>query len=112
MPDLSCDIYHVGSAAVIATSGQVTFAEIEQFDAFLKRAVAGKPAKLILDFKELRLITSAGIGSLLKLYHEVNEWDCQLWIVGVQPGVEEIIRGSRLDQVLDLAKSVDEALAE
>lgn len=112
MSDFSCIILTKCGATVVIVSGQITFLEVAEFSTHLSRAISDKPKRLVLDFSTVSVITSAGIGALLKLHQDVSKWDCQLWLVGLRPGVAEIITGSRLDQVLDIAASMDDALSE
>lgn len=112
MSDFACSILAETRATVVTISGQITFAEASDFSAHLARAISEKPQRLVLDFSAVSVITSAGIGVLLKLHQDVSKWDCQLWLVGLRPGVAEIITGSRLDQILDIAASIDDALSD
>lgn len=112
MSDFACSILARSNATVVTVSGQITFAEASEFSTHLSRAISDKPKRVVLDFSSVSVITSAGIGTLLKLHQDVSKWDCQLWLVGLRPGVAEIITGSRLDQVLDIAASMDDALSE
>lgn len=110
MSSLTGDIDQRGSATVLSLSGQIPATEIAELNRLLARATAGRPNRLIIDVNGLTLITSPGVGALLKLSQEVADWDGQLWLVGLQPGVEDIIRDSRLDQVFDIAATIDDAL--
>jgi len=112
MSELVCNILQKSGATVVTLSGQITFAEATDLSSHLARATVDKPRRLVLDFSGVTVITSAGIGALLKLHQDVSKWDCQLWLVGLRPGVAEIITGSRLDQVLDIAASLDDALSD
>ena len=112
MSELVCNILQKSGATVVTLSGQITFAEATDLSSHLARATVDEPRRLVLDFSGVTVITSAGIGALLKLHQDVSKWDCQLWLVGLRPGVAEIITGSRLDQVLDIAASLDDALSD
>ena len=112
MSELVCNILEKSGATVVTLSGQITFAEATDLSRHLARAIADNPRRLVLDLSGVTVITSAGIGALLKLHQDVSKWDCQLWLVGLRPGVAEIISGSRLDQVLDIAASLDDALSD
>lgn len=64
---------------------------------------------LILDLADVTLMTSAGVGVLVRLLHRVERFGGRMALFGAGRRVREVIEVVRLRDVLNLCESVDEA---
>src|SRR5437868_1610610 len=110
MSVFACQIVTEGSAAVLKVAGQITYAEVEEFEKHATQAAATLPSILIIDMSEVSAMSSAGIGALLKLDVKLRSQKCPMRIAAPAPNIADIFRLSRLDGVFKIRSSVAEAL--
>jgi anti-anti-sigma factor len=92
-------------------SGQLAAAEVAEFERHLAPVQERKPAVLVIELSGLDLITSGGIGALLKLQRRLFDDGRELRLAALQPRIAEIVRLSRLDDVFDVYDSEAGALS-
>ncbi len=66
-------------------------------------------SSLLIDLSSVDLITSAGIGALVRLLHRVQSLGGRLALVGPNPRVREVIEVVMLAEILRLSATLDEA---
>lgn len=65
---------------------------------------------LVVDLSEVRILPSMGIGVLLEIHKKLAEAGRQMIIAGAQNPVRDVFRLTRVDQVLELSDSLEEAV--
>lgn len=110
METLRCQVIEEASAVVMKLSGHLTFSEMEEFEYHGGRIVANRPALVVIDFSEVDVMTSAGIGALLKLERRLRDHKCPVRIAAAQPKIAEILRIARLDSIFGLLPTVEDAM--
>lgn len=110
MNGLTCQIVNEPGAVVLKIAGQITYAEVEEFEKQYARAASTRPSVFVLDMSEVSAMSSAGIGALLKLDVKMRAQKCPLRIAAPQPNIAEVFRLARLDGVFKILPSVAEAL--
>ncbi len=110
MNNLQCDLMEETGGLVLKLVGQITFAEMDEFEKQLARVAARKPARLVLDLTDLTMITSAGIGALLKLHRRAVEQKCDLRLAALQHDIEDVFRKARLDSIFSIVPTLNDAL--
>jgi len=108
--DFTCQIVKEGDAAVLKVAGHITYAEVGEFEEHAFKAAAAKPTLLVLDMSDVSMMSSAGIGALLKLDVKLRAQKCPLRIAAPQPTIADVFRLARLDGVFTIVPSVAEAL--
>ena len=63
----------------------------------------------VLDFTKVAMLTSAGIGILVRLYTRLKEREGGLAIYGCNPRIREIITIVMLDKILNVCDTEDQA---
>ncbi len=66
--------------------------------------------KIILDFDLVEYLSSAALGKLITINKKVSAAGGKLLLCNIQKDLLEIFRLTRLDQVLTLCKTLDDAL--
>ena len=66
----------------------------------INAALASRPDHLIVDFAEVSMIDSCGIGELVAAYLRARRAGCRLGVVRPNARVLEILRVTRLDSIL------------
>lgn len=66
--------------------------------------------KLILDFRNVKFLSSAVLGLLIRISKKVYEYDGQLRLCNIDPKIYEIFKITRLTRIFDICRSVDDAV--
>jgi len=66
--------------------------------------------KLILDFGNVRFLSSAVLGLLIRLSKRIYEHDGQLKLCNINPKIFEIFKITRLTKTFDIYKDVESAV--
>ncbi len=68
--------------------------------------------KLILDFGNVRFLSSAVLGLLIRLSKRIYEHDGQLKLCNINPKIFEIFKITRLTKTFDIYKDVESAVED
>ncbi len=82
--------------------GQDLFALVDQFD---KR-------KVVLSLASVEFLTSSVLGKLITLHRKMHRQQGRLVLCDLQPGVNEVMRISRLNDYFRVSDTVDDALRD
>lgn len=95
----------------VAESGEITnvalkgdiFVEqgdelLEVFNSIIKK----NPKEVVIDLKELKSITSSGIGKIVLLYKELHKKGGKVKITGVNETIMQIFRIVKLDRLVEI----------
>ena len=66
--------------------------------------------KFVLDFSNVVHMSSSALGMLITLHKRVREKKGQLRLSGIQPTIYEVFVITRLNEIFEIAESVEEAL--
>jgi anti-anti-sigma factor len=108
--EFTCQVIREGSAAILKVAGHITYAEVAEFEAQAFTAAAAKPAVFVLDMSDVSVMSSAGIGALLKLDVKLRAQKCPFRIAAAKPTIADVFRLARLDGVFKIVPTVEEAL--
>ncbi len=67
-------------------------------------------ANLVLDFVNVKFMSSAVLGLLIKLSKKVYESKLRMALCGISPKIHEIFKITRLTKIFDIYKDVDSAI--
>jgi anti-sigma B factor antagonist len=67
---------------------------------------------LILDFGNVRFLSSAVLGLLIRISKRIYESEGQLRLCSINPKIYEIFKITRLTKTFDICGSVDEAIED
>jgi anti-sigma B factor antagonist len=68
--------------------------------------------KIVLDFSQVRFLSSQMLGVLIALHKKLREYDGRFIICGLQPELHRVFRITRLDKILEFAEDETQALAK
>jgi anti-sigma B factor antagonist len=66
--------------------------------------------QLIIDFSNVKFLTSSVLGLLIRISKKVYETDGKLRLCSIDPKIMEIFRITRLDKIFEIYPDVDEAM--
>ncbi len=107
-------VEYVSEDVIVATLVNEKILEESQIQAlessFLPLIEENNPAKLVVDFSNVRFLTSSVLGLLIRLSKKIYESGGVLRLCGIQPKIYEIFKITRLDKVFDIYPTRQEAL--
>ena len=75
----------------------------------LAEELTGEHPSLMIDLSEVDLITSAGIGTLVRIHHRVHKLGGTLALYGANTRAREVIEAVMLADILNLCESIEDA---
>lgn len=107
-------VEYVGGDVVVATLVDEKILEESQIQAlessFVPLIEENRPIRLVVDFSQVRFLTSSVLGLLIRLSKKIYESEGVLRLCGIQPKIYEIFKITRLDKVFDIYPTRQEAL--
>ena len=88
-------------ARCIALEGELDHHNTEAIRQQLDRAIARSRGNLILDFAQVTLMDSSGIGLLIGRYKKLKEKGMRLFVKNVNPYVDKLFRMSGLYSIIE-----------
>jgi len=104
-----CGVDSERGAVVATVTGSLHAQGAKTLWASVGPRVAGDTPSLLVDLTGLELITSAGIGTLVRLLQRVQTQGGRMVVFGTIPRVREIIDVVMLGEILGLCDTVEEA---
>lgn len=101
-----------GEAVVVSISGELDALAASQLDSYLTQLVAERPALLVADLTSVDFLDSTGLGVLIKSLTSQRENNGDLAVVAPPGRVRKVLDITGMDQVMNVADSVADALGE
>lgn len=100
-----------GDVVVLQVRGDLDALTAPTLGTHLDIALAGAPSVLIVDITDVEFLASAGISMLVETHRLTARADISLRVVAEGPATSRPIRMMRIDEVIDLYATVDDAMA-
>lgn len=104
-----CESHNLDGVMCVAVAGELDLASAETFRAHL-RIAADKSNAILLDFSRLRYMDSSGVNALLVARQQLSHGKGRLALVGVSRGIGRILGVLKVEQLIPVYRSVEEAL--
>ena len=81
---------------------------VDQTDELLEtfnEIIEKNPEEVIIDIKDLKSITSSGIGKIVLLYKGLNQKNGKIKIIGVNETIMQIFKVVKLDKLVEIVKA-------
>lgn len=88
------------------------FQQIADISDDLSGLVENGDVYLILDFSNVKFLSSQALGMIIKLRHRVDEKGGFIILVGLRKNILKIFKLTRMDRLFPIYNTRDEALAE
>jgi anti-sigma B factor antagonist len=108
--NFSVTIRQAGPVSLLDVSGRLTSFEVGALRDSISRLLKQGRKNIVLNLGGLQYLDSSGIGELARIYVTVVKQSGQLKAVGLSPKVEEILKITKLYQVLPEFPSEEAAL--
>ena len=96
---------------VLAVTGELELATAPQLRQRVVGLVSAGDIRLILELSGVDFIDSVGLGVLVAVLKRVRGRGGEVVVAGAGPRVGDLLRVTRLDEILDLYPDVDAALS-
>ena len=100
----------VDRVAVVAVSGVVDMLTSPQLETAINRALEKQPAGVVIDFTDVEVLASAGMGVLVAAHDKAGS-EVSFSVVADGPAKSRPLKLVGIADILDLYPSLDEALA-
>ena len=77
-----------------------------------RRVLATRPSRLVLNFSGLAQIDSSGLGEVISIYSAASDAGCALAVIGANASVRQLLRITRVDEMVELYDDEASALVE
>jgi len=108
------DVEYVDDVTVATIMGEEILEEVhisELRNSLTSLVEQGGQIKLVLDFRNVRFLSSAVLGLLIRVLKKIYEQDGRLRLCGIDPKIQEVFKITRLNQIFDIYDDVDSAVA-
>jgi anti-sigma B factor antagonist len=96
-----------GGTRIIQVTGPVTLPNLPAFQDELRRGELPKAS--ILDLSGVDYMDSAGLGAVINYFTHCQRNSIRLMVTGVTPRVRELFKVTKVDSVLAMVDTVEEA---
>lgn len=101
-----------GTTAILELQGKLSLGPaVDDFRAKWTDALASGSKDIVVNLKEVPMVDSSGIGSLIRCHSAVNAAGGRMKIVGATDTVMQAFKVTRLDRVLELHPDEASALS-
>jgi anti-sigma B factor antagonist len=99
-----------GDSRVLEVSGQLTELECGEFLKALNGEFDSGAPRVIMDLRDLMYMSSAGLGAVVSTHKRFRDAGRRLVLAGANLRVRKLLALTNLDQLIETADSLDEAL--
>ena len=109
-PNIS--VNYAGNATIMSFTGEKILEEKDIFalqESIMSVIEQAERINLILDFGNVRFLSSAVLGLLIRISKRIYERDGQLMLCNINPKIYEIFKITRLTKTFDIYNSIESA---
>jgi len=106
-------VQYIEKAIVVTLNEEKILEEMEiqaLEDIIMPLISAGKPTKLVIDFSNVKFLSSAVLGLLIRISKKIYESNGQLRLCCIERNISKIFKITRLDKVFDIFEDQSEAI--
>jgi len=81
-------------------------------DSIMPLAEQAKKITLILDFSNVKFLSSVMLGVLIRISKRVYETNGRLALCGINPNIHQVFKITRLDKIFDIYENADKAVRQ
>jgi anti-sigma B factor antagonist len=107
---ISVQTEQAGDVLVIRLAGQVNELAADSLSACLDRILAEDHLFIVFDMREVTFLSSTGLGQIMRALRTVKRKNGFVRIAGAQPLIADVFRLTKLDKLVPLCPTLEEAL--
>lgn len=97
---------------VVTIEGEIDLYSSPDLRKELKRHLKAKPKLMVIDLAGVEYIDSSGVATLIESFQELGKSGGKLRLAGPTPAVLQVFKFVHLENVFDIASSLEEALTK
>jgi anti-anti-sigma factor len=109
---MALEVQKRGAVAVVRVSGALAGKDNGEFLRLVTGLLEEPQAKVVLDLSEVPMITSAGLGELVRVNAQANTQGCRIMLASLTPFVTGVLEATKLEGFLQACRDVDTAVAQ
>jgi len=102
----------INDTHVVHLRGKLTIDKAPDFFAHMESLIGKGEKNYLVEMSDLGFIDSTGLGTLIRISKRINEAECRLRFSNLQPKVLKMIELTRLDKILSIYTTQEEALKD
>ena len=102
----------MGDAVVLRLSGHVDEFGADALSTVLDETMEGGNLRIVVDLTDVLFMSSTGLGQIMRTYRTVKAGDGYIKIVNPQPLIADLFTITKLNTLLDIYPTVDDALQD
>ena len=100
-----------GAVTLMCLSGHIATAESQVLSEAFDRLIADGIQRIVVDMKRVEIITSDGLGALIRARKAVTENGGRLVLSGLEGNIRNVFKMTRLDKIFSLYDTAPSAIA-
>jgi anti-sigma B factor antagonist len=108
---LEIDTRVEGAVTLMSLSGHIATAESQVLSDAFDRLISDRIQRIVVDMKGVEIITSDGLGALIRARKAVAENGGRLVLSGLEGNIRSVFKMTRLDKIFTLYDTVPSAVA-
>lgn len=110
---VSIDIEDRSGVSLLRLTGELLATDNAAFvDAVMPLVEQGTKTRIVLDLGGVTLISSIGLGSLVRVTAQVNSRGGRMLLANLRPFVADVLKVTDLDKFFEICESVEDALEQ
>ena len=107
---LRIETEQVGEAVILRLSGHIDELGADALSTALDGILEGGGFRIIVDLSDVLFMSSTGLGQIMRTYRTVKMHNGYVKIVSPQPLISDLFTITKLNKLLDIYPSVEDAL--
>jgi len=104
------DVQERQEGSVVVLAGEIDYNQSHKLLEVLNDVIEKRPSCLVVDLGAVEYMDSSGLGTLVKIFQQVNGYKGKMALVAMNDRVRNAFEITRLDQFFAIHQTVDEAL--
>jgi anti-sigma B factor antagonist len=100
-----------GDIVVLSLNGQLDALTAGSMKPIVDELMASKTTNIVFNLQHITLIDSSGVGAIVSVFKRTRSWNGDTKISGLSAQPLEVFKLLKLDKVIHLFNSVDQAVA-
>ena len=102
----------VGGVLILQPVGGIDSTNVKIFTARIIDTIQARRCSLVIDFQQVKYVSSAGFRSLLLIKKSIEDMQRKLVLCGIGPDVQRVFKIARLDNIFVVCSSREDAAAQ
>ena len=111
-PEFNVEVQDHDSATVLSITGHITELEADELGSQFDELFQDGKYDLVLDLGNVDFMSSSGLGQIMRAYRTATQNAGSVCLARVQPLVADVFRVTKLDQLLEIYETVEEAVED